>query len=80
MDIKAGMIIEYSNMMNPRTRIGKVIEVLTIEDHLDYSLIGKKSYMVDELDSTIVNQRVEESEIESVYASVYEKIQPKCEE
>lgn len=70
MDIKAGMIIKYRNVIQASEKLGEVIEVNVVVDHKDKSLIGKKHYMVSELDRTLLNTRVEESEIVEVYEKV----------
>ena len=70
MDIKAGMIIKYRNIIQASDKLGEVIEVNVVLDHKDKSLIGQKYYMVSELDRTLLNTRVEESEIVEVYEKV----------
>lgn len=70
MDIKAGMIIKYRNLIQASDKLGEVIEVNFVVDHKDKSLIGKKHYMVSELDRSIMSTRVEESEIVEVYEKV----------
>ena len=70
MDIKAGMIIKYRNVIQASEKLGEVIEVNVVLDHKDKSLIGQKYYMVSELDRTLLNTRVEESEIVEVYEKV----------
>lgn len=70
MDIKAGMIIKYRNVIQASEKLGEVIEVNVVVDHKDKSLIGQKHYMVSELDRTLLNTRVEESEIVEVYEKV----------
>lgn len=70
MDIKAGMIIKYRNIIQASDKLGEVIEVNVVLDHKDKSLIGQKHYMVSELDRTLLNTRVEESEIVEVYEKV----------
>lgn len=70
MNIKAGMIVKFKTLINPTPKLGEVIEVLTIKDHIDKKLIGQTYYMVNELDRTLLNTRVEESEIVEVYEKV----------
>lgn len=70
MNIKAGMIVKFKTLINPTPKLGEVIEVLTIKDHIDEKLIGQTYYMVNELDRTLLNTRVEESEIVEVYEKV----------
>lgn len=70
MNIKTGMLVKFNTIINPTPRLGEVVEVLIIKDHIDEKLIGQTYYMVNELDKTIVDTKVLESNIIEVYEKV----------
>lgn len=70
MNIKAGMIVKFNTIINPTPRLGEVVEVSIIKDHIDEKLIGQTYYMVNELDRTLVDTKVLESNILEVYKKV----------
>ena len=70
MNIKVGMLVKFNTIINPTPRLGEVVEVSVIKDHIDEKLIGQTYYMVNELDRTIVDTKVLKSNIIEVYEKV----------
>lgn len=69
--LQTGMIVEYHTMMNPRTRLGIIKEILFIEDHIDKSLIGTYCYTVSDIaDINLAPVRITSYEITNAYKKV----------
>ena len=69
MNIKVGMVVKFK-LMNAASKLGEVIEVVSIKDHTDKNLIGTEYYIVDELDGKIVNTKITNVNIEEIYEKV----------
>ena len=70
MNIKVGMVVKFKTLMNAASKLGEVIEVVSIKDHTDKNLIGTEYYIVDELDGKIVNTKITNVNIEEIYEKV----------
>ena len=69
--LQTGMIVEYHTIMNPRTRLGIIKEILFIEDHIDKSLIGTYCYTVSDIaDINLAPVRITGYEITNAYKKV----------